>query len=49
MNLTPWTKRFALVCLATCITTAIICRESHIAAFLAGGMLTIINPEKKNG
>jgi len=45
-ELTPWTKRVGLVCLAVCITTAVICRESQLATLLAGGLLILINPKE---
>ena len=44
---TPWTNRIAIIGIVTCITTAIICRESSLALLLAGGLLTIIDPNWK--
>ncbi len=46
MKITAWSRRIGLICLTTCIVTAIICRENSIASVLAGGLLILINPKE---
>jgi len=46
MNLTPWSKRVAMVCLTTIVFVCVIDRLDALAGTALGGLLMLINPKE---
>lgn len=46
MNLTPWSKRIAIVCLTAVVFVCVICRVDMLAGTALGGLLLLINPKE---
>lgn len=49
MNLTPWTRRLAIACLTGFGIVALAKGYPSVSGMALGGILAIINPEKKDG